>query len=129
MKVGPGPDKVNNTADDVFVPAPICWGKNCAADIQCGPASACGADPDPANINDIVLTCRPKQGTKLGGETCGGDNECRSGWCVTWSGGARCFGACDPSNGNADCSGGAQCFTGTWTRSTPNKQLSYCAPP
>jgi hypothetical protein len=129
MKVGPGPDNKNNTADDVFVPAPICWGKNCSADIQCGPAYSCGADPDPANINDIVMTCRPKQGTKLGGDTCAGDSECRSGWCVTWGGGARCFGACDPANGNADCSGGAQCHTGKWTQTTPNKELSYCAPP
>jgi Cys-rich repeat protein len=129
LKVGPGPDGRNNTADDVFVPAPVCWGKGCTNDVQCGPPNACGADPDPANPNDIVLTCRPRQGANGGGALCANDSDCRSGYCVTWGASARCFGACDPGNGDADCSGGALCHTGTWTHSTPNKQLSYCAPP
>lgn len=124
--VGPGPDNLEHTPDDAWTAAPLCWGRACTADLDCGTSRVCGADPDPHNPKDVVLSCRPSQGTKIGGDSCAQDADCKSGLCVNWSStNKRCFGACQAA---ADCAAGSRCNSQHWTSSTPNKLLSVCVP-
>src|SRR5690606_5894029 len=101
-RVGPGPDGMPGNADDPQAAAPLCWTKPCTVDGDCGHGRVCGFDADPLAPHDIVLSCRPNQGTLGGGAPCSTHDSCRSGACVNWSGGARCFGACAS---DADCNG------------------------
>lgn len=116
LRTLPGPDGSYGTADDVSARSPLCWGRTCLKDADCAGQSAdaakprvCGADVDPRNHSDILLTCSPREGAKRGGAACAADTECASDWCVSWTkGGAtqkRCFGACQGASGqpSADC--------------------------
>lgn len=81
---------------------------------------------DPQNRLDLVLSCRPSQGTKQGGDTCTQDGDCKSGFCVNWSStNKRCFGACQQAS---DCAPGSTCKLRKWTNTTPNKDLRVCSP-
>jgi hypothetical protein len=118
---------------DQRAPARVCWGRRCTRDLDCDanpdPAlrgRTCGADVDPQNPADIVLSCRPVQGAKVGGASCAQDAECQTNYCVRWPSGGRCFGACQQAG---DCAQGSRCATGVWTNTTPNKPLGYCRPP
>lgn len=125
-RVSNGPDNRENTTDDVFAAAPICWTKTCTANVECGPSRTCAADPDPLNPKDIVLWCHPTQGSRGGGESCSTSGDCKSGLCINWSAGnARCFGACSAAG---DCAGGTTCRQMRWTQTQPNKVVSVCAP-
>lgn len=122
--VGPGRDGIPGNGDDPIANAPVCAGKECLRDASCGPGGACGTDPDPDSPYDVLLSCRPRQGSKIGGALCSSDGECRTGWCVTWSGGARCFGGCRDA---ADCDPGARCAT-TKLSAQSTRSLSMCVP-
>ncbi len=89
-----------------YAPAPICWTRPCATNADCGAGRVCGAQLDPTNANDFVLSCQPAEGSGGGGAPCTQPTDCATNFCVSWGSGGRCFGTCSTG---ADCATGSRC--------------------
>jgi hypothetical protein len=104
------------TADDIHLIRQLCTGIVCADDSDCGSNGSCIPDADPLNVRTaLVKRCKPANpASKLAGETCTLDIECRSSACgrvVIADGGVgprMCFEAC---TGTTVCANSTTCRT------------------
>ncbi len=91
----------------------------CEVSVITEPQCACAADGDCMGKGNTCtlqqlgplsmgLFCGEPEGTKLAGESCTKDADCKSGYCASFDDGKICFGPC---KSDMDCKGGTSCGT------------------